>query len=372
MIVTIPNLGNISIAAKALFDGLKIPYIMPEVNHNDTLKIGSFYSPEEICLPFKIMMGNYIRSIEKGADTILFAGSCGPCRFGEYCELQMKLLTKFKPDLRFIVIDSPLDIGKKAFLKRLNEINLSSSASRKEKLSAMLAAYHTIRILDQIDAKAHELAGYEREKGACKNLLYSCKREASACDNPVQMLKVLNDYKKKLRQIPLDYSKNPLKVAIIGEIYTIIEPFSNLYIEEKLMDYSVSSKRTLTPSWWLKDTFLKPLKINSLAINHAAKKYLPYKIGGHGRECVGESLLAQQSQMDGAIQIMPLACMPEVVAKSILPSIQREKDFPIMTLVIDEMVGEAGYLTRIEAFLDMLEYKRKTGVKWAVCSSFPS
>jgi predicted nucleotide-binding protein (sugar kinase/HSP70/actin superfamily) len=29
--------------------------------------------------------------------------------------------------------------------------------------------------------------------------------------------------------------------------------------------------------------------------------------------------------------------------------------------VVDEMTGEAGYITRIEAFLDMLEAKRRKG-----------
>lgn len=56
------------------------------------MEIGSLYSPDEICLPFKLMIGNYVQSIEAGADTIVIAGSCGPCRFGEYCELQMNTL----------------------------------------------------------------------------------------------------------------------------------------------------------------------------------------------------------------------------------------------------------------------------------------
>jgi len=32
-----------------------------------------------------------------------------------------------------------------------------------------------------------------------------------------------------------------------------------------------------------------------------------------------------------------------------------------MTLIVDEMTGEAGYITRIEAFIDMLE-RRKNNV----------
>jgi predicted nucleotide-binding protein (sugar kinase/HSP70/actin superfamily) len=52
--------------------------------------------------------------------------------------------------------------------------------------------------------------------------------------------------------------------------------------------------------------------------------------------------------------------MPEVIAKSILPSIQADMGLPIMTLIVDEVTGEAGYMTRVEAILDMLQSRKRT------------
>jgi predicted nucleotide-binding protein (sugar kinase/HSP70/actin superfamily) len=46
--------------------------------------------------------------------------------------------------------------------------------------------------------------------------------------------------------------------------------------------------------------------------------------------------------------------MVEVVTRA-----AREADRPVMTLVLDEHAGEAGYVTRIEAFADMLERRRR-------------
>jgi predicted nucleotide-binding protein (sugar kinase/HSP70/actin superfamily) len=171
-------------------------------------------------------------------------------------------------------------------------------------------------------------------------------------------MKLLINYRTRINNIEVDKQKNPIKIAIIGEIYTVIEPFSNLYIEDKLMDYGVSTQRRLTPSWWVKHTAFAPTKMNSLAIKRAAKEYLSLNIGGHARECIGEAMLAIEEKCDGAIQIFPMGCMPEIVSKSILPKISKDKDFPIMTLVVDEMTGEAGYITRIEAFVDLLERRR--------------
>ena len=58
------------------------------------------------------------------------------------------------------------------------------------------------------------------------------------------------------------------------------------------------------------------------------------------------------------IQIFPVGCMPEIVAKSVFSKMMKEKKLNILTLIYDEMDGEAGYLTRIEAFLDMLARKK--------------
>ena len=49
-----------------------------------TLSLGVEYSPEFVCLPFKLQLGNMIEALESGADTLLMPGGPGPCRFGYY------------------------------------------------------------------------------------------------------------------------------------------------------------------------------------------------------------------------------------------------------------------------------------------------
>ncbi|WP_446899614.1 acyl-CoA dehydratase activase-related protein [Clostridium sp. LBM24168] len=358
MKITFPNLGNTIFAAKAVFDGLGIDYVLPPESNKTILENGCLYSPEEICLPFKIMIGSYIESIKKGADTILLVGSCGPCRFGEYCELQMNILKKLGYDLNFIVIDSPNDIGMKEFMRRLSEINNESNKPNHEKLKILFSGFKIINLIDYIEKKAKYISGYEVNIGECKNILNKCKRAAIKCNSPYEMLSTLEYYKRKIDGVVTDKNKNPLKIAIIGEIYTIIEPFSNLFIEDKLLNYGTSVSRHLTPSWWVKNTFLSIFNLNSPRIKSYSKKYLPFYIGGHARECVGEAIIAKNDGFDGAIQIFPMGCMPEIVSKSILPTISRNENFPILTLVVDELTGEDGYITRIEAFLDLLERRK--------------
>lgn len=359
MKISVPNLGNTSIAAKALFESLRIDYVLAESSSKRTLELGSKYSPEEICLPYKIMVGNYIEAMEKGADTFIITGSCGPCRYGEYCELQINVLKKLKPDINLIVIDSPGDIGTDEFMRRIKMISSESPLSTREKIKAVITAFNTIKSMDEIEKKLRLKAGYEVKHGECKRTLYECKRKLMETQDAESMASILKEYKKISDNIKVDNNRSAIKVAIIGEIYTIIEPFSNLFIEDKLMDYGVSTTRTLYPSWWVKNTLMSGLKLQSIDIRVASREYLPHYIGGHGRECIGEAVLAHKHGCDGAIQVFPFGCMPEIVSKSILPTISRDKDFPIMTLIVDELTGEAGYITRIEAFIDLLERRKK-------------
>lgn len=362
MKITIPHLGNADLAAKTLFNDLDIEYIMPEFSNKDALELGAKYAPEDICLPYKIMLGNIILGFKAGADTALITGSCGPCRYGEYCELFKNTFKRLGYDVKLIVVDYPKDIGVKELFGRIGEISNASNKTLEEKLHAVYNALKVVKLIDYIETRARYLAGYELKKGEFKKLIYNCKDSAYKCKSGNEMIKTLNEYKRKLEHIKVDMNKKPISIAIIGEIYTILEPFANLYVEDKLIDFGVSVKKGITPSWWIKDAMLTPFKANSIEIRLSSKKYLPYYIGGHGRECIGEALIAKRQGLDGAIQIFPLGCMPEIVAKAILPKISKDKDFPIMSLVVDEMTGEAGFSTRIEAFLDLLERRKEQDV----------
>ena len=81
-------------------------------------------------------------------------------------------------------------------------------------------------------------------------------------------------------------------------------------------------------------------------------------IGGETIETIGDTVFAAKNGIDGVIHIMPFSCMPEIVSQNILTKVSREEDIPVMTLVLDEQTGKAGYQTRIEAFIDLVKRKK--------------
>ncbi len=87
--------------------------------------------------------------------------------------------------------------------------------------------------------------------------------------------------------------------------------------------------------------------------------YLNLCIGGHAWETIASAVHYADMGLDGVIQILPFGCMPEIVAESIIPTISKDLDIPAMTLTVDELTGEAGYQTRLEAFVDLLSRRKE-------------
>ena len=50
--------------------------------------------------------------------------------------------------------------------------------------------------------------------------------------------------------------------------------------------------------------------------------------------------------------------MPEIMSQNIFPKMRENVDIPILTLIMDEQTGRAGYLTRLEAFVDLMRRKK--------------
>src|SRR5699024_11211390 len=157
MKITFPHLGNVYIAAKSFMEELGQEVIPPPRCSQKTLEIGSKYSPEMMCLPFKVNIGNYIESIEKGADTILITGSCGPCRFGYYSVLEKSILDDLGYKANFIVYDPIYEgVGK---LKD-NILLTFNASSIKEIIKAGKLGWRLIYTTDALTQLANEKRAY--------------------------------------------------------------------------------------------------------------------------------------------------------------------------------------------------------------------
>ncbi|MGI6701786.1 MAG: acyl-CoA dehydratase activase-related protein [Christensenellales bacterium] len=356
--LTFPHIGNIYIFVKVLLDTLNVDYIIPPPCSKKTLELGIKYAPEMVCLPLKINLGNFIESIELGADTIIITAGSGPCRFSYYCEMHRETLKLLGyKDVNVVAIDN--SEGIRELVRRLKSV--FNNRSLISIYGAMTKAYKAIRKMDDLDRLCYKLRAREIKQGETDRIMSTLYNDILKTEGYKGVMRVLDDKERLLRNISIDKEYKPIRIGLVGDIYTLIEPSSNMYIEKMLGSMRVEVDKSLFITKWIEEHIMK-FKINrkhKKQFDKAVEPYLNNSIGGHCRESLGNSVLYSDGGCDGVIQIYPLTCMPEIVASSILPTVSSDHNIPVMTLIIDEMTGEAGYRTRVDAFKDILLRRRQ-------------
>lgn len=358
MKITFPHLGNTYICVKALLDDLGVEYVIPPFNNKKALELGTKYVPEMACLPLKINIGNYIQAYEQGADTILMAGGCGPCRFGYYCEMHREIMKDIGCEMDIITLEL-INGNLSGFIEKIKKLTGGANLFK-----AAAAVCRTVKIAartDELELLSFKTRARELEKGSTDKIYNAFRGRVLAEHGGKKILDLISETRKKMLGIEADNSFEPLKVGIVGEIYTTIEHFASFDIQTRLGSMGVEVDRQVTVSGWIIEHMIKKTLHLPRKLQYAreARPYLGAMIGGHAQETLGHTVMYSKKGYDGVIQIFPLSCMPEIVAESILPSIELDHGIPVLTLIIDEMTGEAGYLTRVEAFIDLLHKRRE-------------
>lgn len=353
MRLTYPHMGEAYIAIKGLMDDIGVESIIPSFTTSSTLRLGSSISPETICLPYKIMLGNYINSIKAGADTILITGSCGPCRFGYYGPLQKQALEEagYK-GIDMIILDPPRE-GYRNFFESIRKI---AGKNRSNIVTSFMNAYKVCCEVDNLNKLLYYTRPRAVNKADLRVIMHGFKKDVMNARGTAQMMELIHETGSKIRKVNIDDSIIPVKIGIIGEIYTIIEPFTNLNVEERLGDLGVEVHRSMTVRDWARNTVILPVtgRKGYKLEKRLSKPYLPVLIGGHTQQCLGHAVHYAKMGYNGLVQIYPMTCMPEIVSRAILPQIEKDYSIPILYLIVDEQTGEAGYQTRLEAFVDYI------------------
>ena len=82
--VAFPHMGTIYVAWGTALRKMGLEPFIPPYSSKRTLSLGAKYSPEAICLPYKLILGNFIEALQGGADMVAMISSPGICGLGEY------------------------------------------------------------------------------------------------------------------------------------------------------------------------------------------------------------------------------------------------------------------------------------------------
>ncbi len=359
MRVGFPHFGNVYIPVKAMARKLGASdsdLIIPPPTSQRTLNLGVKYSPVEACLPFKLTLGNLIEACELGADTLIQARGVGICRLGYYAKGQEPILHDLGYDAHFLT----LDVTHHKFLSILQLIkHTANDAPWPKIISAFRFGIGKLFALDRIEGVVWKTRAVEAERGTANQIYREAIKAIDEATKRKEVKKLTKDYIDKLTNVPMNPKADPVKVGIVGEIFVVLDPFANMDIEMELGKLGVEVKRTMSLSRWVKySLFLNSLGIDEWKeVHRAAMPYLKRDVGGDGWESVGEKVVHAREGYDGIIHLAPFTCMPEIVAENIMPS--TKEDIPVLAILCDEQLAKPGMITRLEAFVDLLKFRRK-------------
>lgn len=357
--VSFPHMGTISYAWSA---ALRIigcePYVEPYTSKK-ALSLGTKHSPEAICLPYKLILGNFIEAIEGGTDYVAMITSPGCCRLGEYGKCIENALKDLGYEAKYIEMQLYDGIeGMYNFLKKVSSKNNPALFAR-----AIMIAILKVFILDKLETKLSYYRAREVKDGDAEKHYKKALKIIDENDTFFGLKKAEKLIDEEMKKVEINPNREVLNVDITGEIYVVNDEFSNQSIEKELGKMGVQVRRSLTVTSFLKDAiipkFLRKGETHLQRADRLAKPYLMRDIGGDALECVSDVAYANERGIDGIIHISPFTCMPEIMSQNIFPAMRENCEIPILPLIMDEQTGRAGYITRIEAFVDLMRRRKR-------------
>lgn len=364
MKVTFPHLGSMHLFCKAIAETAGIPYIVPPETSRKTLSLGVHHSNECICLPFKIILGNFIEALQMGADTIVMVGSGPPCRLGLYDLVQKVILQDMGLPYRWLTI--PPRLTWQAIWKNHEETKeLRKELSARNVLLfpyGLWVGWKKMKACEELEKLAMKIRPRELHKGDTQKRLKTALAWIDEAKTPRTIEQATQRGKVFLQDIEQKRSCVPFKVAIVGELYTVMDPHINRGVEQRLGELGVEVTRTS----WFSTHILRSLRKNKAdrasdrnQFFEASKIYLGYDVGAECNVSIGEAILRSKEGYHGIVHLMPFACMPETTASGILTKVGKDFDIPILTLILDEQEIEGRIQTLLEAFVEMLAWKKR-------------
>lgn len=300
---------------KTFFENLGAEVIVSDKTTKDILDDGVKTTVGDACLPLKIFHGHVINLI--GKVDYIFIPRLKSVASGEY------ICPKFcgLPDMvRYSVNDLPPIIDA--------EVNVRIHSKQLNKAFNDVAKHITS------DKKLIKQAA---QKALFEHALYIEKME-----NGIQINNILEK-----NQAIKKHLADGLNVAVMGHKYNVYDNYVNMNLFDKLRKNNVN--------------VITPEAINNKITDSCAKKISKKIFWTFARKLIGTAYyLAEKNDIDGVIYIMSFGCgIDSFVADICERKIRQQTKIPFILMIIDEHSGENGFDTRLEAFIDMIRWRKK-------------
>ena len=215
--VAFPHMGTISIAWAAALRKIGLDAYVPPYTSKRTLSLGTKNSPEAICLPYKLILGNFIEAIEGGADYVAMITSPGICRLGEYGNNIKTTLQEMGYHANYIELS--LYDGFRGLYRFMKEI--SGKNNPVQIIRAINICIRKIFVIDELDTFLSYYRAREIRQGDAEKNYKKALQLIDAADKTSTLKKARQKAIDIIKSTKIDSNREVLHVDLTGEIFLV-------------------------------------------------------------------------------------------------------------------------------------------------------
>jgi len=307
------------------FGSLGIEVVLSDRTTKKLVSEGSALVVSETCLPVKIYMGHVLNLLEKKGVDIIYSPSIQSIDHKIYNCSKLRGL----PDLVRNVV-------KKDFL--LIEPTLDKSEKNQGLYQYLYESVAPLGITDKKAIKQASKVGWAYQNnyiGMAKDGMHPMEAMETALKGKVVIKSRKSDY--------------PISIAVLAHGYNLYDDHISMKVFKKLENLGVKAYTSENLSAEQMQEGLNVLNTNlywanELEISGAAGSFMTNK------------------KIDGVLTITAFGCGPDSLMIERITRYAKRLQKPLLNLTVDEHTGEAGFITRIEAFTDMLFRRKRASI----------
>jgi len=308
---------------KKLLEELDVEIILSPPTNKKIVEEGVTHGFGELCIPVKIYYGHVLKLVREHPDLdyIFVPRYVAEVKDAYFCPKFLSL-----PDIIKILPEVPkilnFEVNVKEFPIATSAIELGNQLGRTQNQS--LNAY---RGAQKYFDEYHQ---FLRDGAPVNHALRLVER-----DRPFTL--------------PKRKHKGDIKFLLLGHAYNIFDTFINLDFQKKLQDQGVE---VFTIENLPESLFKEPVIINKRLRNY-------WRHEEEIMQSIRYFLTKGRSEIDGVIFLISFACGPDSLISELVMRDMRVVGLPYLEIIMDEHSGEAGLLTRVESFVEMVRRKKK-------------
>jgi predicted CoA-substrate-specific enzyme activase len=382
--IYLPNMCDhaYALAAAMRYHGLPSEVLPP--SDEETLALGRSLCLGRECLPCFTSLGDIVRRTREpgfvpGAASYFMPTTAGPCRFGQYYYLQRQILDRL--GLHELEIMSPT--GENSY-----------QGFGEHPLQLRRLTWQGIVGVDLLQKLLHEHRPYERDPGSADRLYQGMLQQLTAAieaGGGRPAVAALAEAGRRFARLPLEPRDGRPVIALIGEIYVRVNPFTNQQIVRQVERLGGEVWVEPMTEWFYYTNYclhmftratrryadlVKVVLVDQVqrwderrlrrvvagrlrsahepTVAHLAdltRLYYDPILGTEAVMGVGKAIAMARQGLDGILNLLPFTCMPGTIVAGLAPRIRADhRQIPWLDVIYDAQ-GETNLHTRLEAFI---------------------